>query len=115
MVYIPDDFENSGNRASAGGASNSGQLERVHELTWELFDEQITDHQMTELESLLLNDKTARDAYIQCVMLHADLTSHFATPASGQPAPSKTSKSPVLGFLNEAMPPMGLPSAEELK
>lgn len=73
--------------------------DRVEELTWALVDEQISDDEVTLLDSLLLSDAAARCRYIECVQLHADLFLHFAAkqPASEEQG---TSKSPVLGFLN---------------
>jgi hypothetical protein len=87
--------------------SNRVALERVQELTWALLDEQITDDEKSLLENALLSDVHAREAYIGCVQLHADLSAHFAG-AAAPPAPS--TKSPVLGFLNAGMPPLGLQS-----
>ena len=104
MAQFP---ENRGN----DDGSDSGPIGRVHDLSWALFDELITDDQMVELEGLLLNDTTARDAYIRCVQLHADLSSHFAKPAT--PNGGSSSKSPVLGFLNEGLPKFGIPTADD--
>jgi hypothetical protein len=94
------------------GSTASGPIERVHQLSWSLFDELITDEEMVELEGLLLNDSTARDAYIRCVQLHADLTSHYAEPAKTSGA---TSKTPILGFLNEGMTQFGTPTADDAR
>ena len=58
------------------------RFQRVQELTWALVDEQITDDQMDELEALLLGDSKARDAYVRCMQLHADLTTEFKKPAA---------------------------------
>jgi hypothetical protein len=82
---------------------DAGPIPRVHELTWALVDEQITDAQMEELEALLLGDSIARDAYIRCMQLHADLAMEFQKPT--QPA---TKSTPVLGFLGEAASLSGL-------
>jgi hypothetical protein len=91
-------------------------LERVQELTWALVDEQITDDELSLLDSLLLSDDKARARYVECVQLHAALTMHYATGAKAAGATSG-SKSPVLGFLNAGIPSMGfeLPPAEDLK
>jgi hypothetical protein len=70
--------------------------ERVQELTWALVDEQISDDEMGLLDNLLLSDDEARQTYIGCVQLHADLVSHYRKPAE-QTAP-RTGKSLVLGF-----------------
>jgi hypothetical protein len=82
--------------------------ERVQELTWALLDEQITDDEKSLLENALLSDVQAREAYIGCVQLHADLIAHFAENAT--PPAMASSKSPVLGFLNAGLPPLGLQS-----
>jgi len=97
-------------------ADDSTVLERVQELTWALVDEHITDDEMTLLESLLLSDDQARQRYIDCTRLHADLTLHYAKPIPTT-SDTGTSRSPVLGFLNAGIPPLGydLPPAEDLK
>ena len=69
--------------------------ERIQELTWALLDEQITDDEFGLLDNLLLSDDKARQSYVGCVQLHADLMAHFADPAK-----KKTAKgTQVLGFL----------------
>jgi hypothetical protein len=96
---------------NAENVGDSDQLDRVHELSWGLLDERLNGEEMAELEDLLQNDPTARESYIRCAQLHAELASYFA-PAHNS---GTAAKSPVLGFLNEAMPNLGLPAAEELK
>jgi hypothetical protein len=83
-------------------------LQRVQELTWALLDEQISTYEFSELDNTLLNDVQARETYVGCVQLHTDLLAHFARDAA-PPVPAST-KSPVLGFLNAGMPPLGLQS-----
>jgi len=75
--------------------------ERVQELSWALFDEQINDDELRLLENLLLSDDQARKTYVNCVQLHTDLAAHFARPA----APTAGDKTQVLGFLGGAVPP----------
>lgn len=75
--------------------------ERVQELSWALFDEQINDDDLRLLENLLLSDDKARKTYVDCVQLHTDLAAHFAKPA----AADQDAKTPVLGFLGSAFPP----------
>jgi hypothetical protein len=84
---------------------------RVHDLTWALFDELVTADELGELQGLLLNDSVAREAYIRCAQLHADLTTHFAMEAKSQGA--SKSKTPILSFLNEGLPKFGAPSTED--
>ena len=72
--------------------------ERVQELTWALVDDQLDADEMRLLETLLISDDRARDTYVHCVQLHADLMGHFA-PAS---APTAAGKSPILSFLGQA-------------
>jgi hypothetical protein len=87
---------------------SAGNIERVRKLTWSLVDEQITEGELALLDSLLSRDEQARATYIDCVQLHTDLAGHFAAQ---RPAPNPASaKSPVLGFLNAGMPPLGLHS-----
>lgn len=98
---------NKPQKDSASG--DNSVITRVHDLTWTLVDEQITEEQMKELEGLLLGDSLARDAYIRCIQLHADLTTEFQQP--NQKAKKST---PVLGFLGDAsLSGIDLPQAKD--
>jgi len=81
-------------------ANEETVLDRVQELTWAMVDDQINADEIRLLENLLLSDDQARDTYIHCVQLHADLISHFAKPE----APTTAGKMPVLGFLGDVTP-----------
>ncbi|HEX4414399.1 MAG TPA: hypothetical protein VH107_12270 [Lacipirellulaceae bacterium] len=85
------------------------KLDRAHELTWSLLDEQITDAEMSELENLLRTDKKALESYVRCMQLHADLASHFE-PAGKKSRGSDANSTPVLGFLNLNTPLTGVDS-----
>lgn len=81
--------------------ANSATIdERVQELSWALFDEQINEDELQLLEGLLLSDDNARKTYCNCVQLHTDLVAHFAKP---QPA-TADGRTQVLGFLGGAFP-----------
>src|SRR4051812_9395965 len=98
---------------SAKRADDGLISDRVQELTWALLDEQINDDEFMLLDNLLLSDEKARDSYIGCVQLHADLTSHFAAmPAKN--GSKVAGESQILGFLNLDAP-LGFesPTAEE--
>ena len=71
--------------------------ERVQELTWALLDEQISDDEFGLLDNLLLSDEKARQSYVGCVQLHAELMAHFADPAKKK----TTASTQVLGFLSD--------------
>lgn len=75
--------------------------ERVQELSWALFDEQINHDELQLLEGLLLSDDKARKTYCNCVQLHTDLITHFSKPV----AAGGDGKTQVLGFLGGALPP----------
>ena len=47
--------------------------DEVQELVWALIDEQATDGQIYRLEELLLENKEARQIYVMCMQMHADL------------------------------------------
>jgi hypothetical protein len=81
----------------------------VQELTWALIDDQIDSGELQLLESMLLSDEAARGEYLSCVQLHADLVAHFTQPAGKTAA----GKSPVLGFLNEGIPPINAQPAQQ--
>lgn len=116
MPGTPKDFDSSANRDSAGGSDVPIVTDRVQELTWALVDEGITDGEFALLDNLLLSDDNARETYLECMHLHADLMAHFAAPATKVgSAAAKTS--PILGFLNSGNSSMSLdlPSAEDAK
>jgi hypothetical protein len=52
---------------------NRKPVRRVHELTGKLVDERIRDSERSELHSLLTNSDEGRLAYIEAMLLHADL------------------------------------------
>lgn len=89
-------------------ADDATIVDRVQELTWSLVDDQITDDEVQLLEGLLLADDKARDTYIHCIQLHADLIGQFAKPES----PLAPGKSPVLAFLGGSVPPMDTQSSK---
>jgi hypothetical protein len=93
---------------SEGSNAEHTSPQRVQELTWALLDDQINADEFTELDNALLNDVQARQTYVGCVQLHRDLLAHFACYAA--PPASPSTRSPILGFLNAAMPPLGLQS-----
>lgn len=51
------------------------QLTEVQELVWALIDDQATDGEVHRLEELLLSSDEARQTYVLCMQMHADL--HF--------------------------------------
>ena len=55
MGQFSDDFNDG---------SEGQPLDRVHELSWALLDDHISDEGRAELENLLLNDPTARESYV---------------------------------------------------
>jgi hypothetical protein len=97
------------NSENTAGPDEGSKLDRTRELSWALLDEQIGDAEMSELELLLRTDGTARESYVRCMQLHADLASHFAPPAKRSPNPS-TKATPILGFLNMDTPFTGIDS-----
>ncbi len=69
----------------------------LDELIWGLIDETLGRHEVEELEVRLASDIAARERYIACCSLHADLLAEFRAPKeSGAPA------SPILGSLADA-------------
>jgi hypothetical protein len=86
----------------------------VESLTWALLDEQITQDEICLLDTLLLSDDAARNAYLGCVQLHTDLLFHFSEK-NEVAAGATATKSPILGFLNEGGLPFGVqpPNAED--
>lgn len=49
--------------------------DEVQELAWAVVDDLATEDQMHRLEELLLDDPEARNVYVTCMQMHADL--HF--------------------------------------
>jgi hypothetical protein len=92
------------------GENEDSQLDRTHELAWALLDDHITADERAELEKLLLEDATARESYIRCAQLHAELASFFADP---NPARGQTKlRTPVLGFLAKNFPQFNTPATD---
>jgi len=56
--------------------------DQLTELIWSLVDETIDEKQMAQLEDLLKHDPQAREIYIRCMALHADLHTIFDRNAS---------------------------------
>jgi hypothetical protein len=83
-------------------------LERVQELTWALLDGEISDDEVSLLDTLLLTGDDARNRYIECVQLHTDLMAHYAEPS--RRAGNGSAKSPVAGVLNAGSSLLGLPT-----
>ena len=106
---MADKQDESRGESSAQGADDGVVRDRVRELTWDLLDEQISNDEFRLLENLLLSDRKARDTYLGCVQLQADLMSHFAGTAVA--ADSRVAAKPaVLAFLDADLPPFGFPT-----
>jgi hypothetical protein len=45
----------------------------VQELAWAMIDEHASDQQVRRLEELLLQSSEARQTYVECMQMHADL------------------------------------------
>ncbi len=98
MGQSPQNADDSHDFTEEEFAGLEGQLDNTQELVWALLDDQISDANFAELEERLLADKAARETYIHCVQMHADLTTHFSEKAGQQTG------TPVLGFLGEGNP-----------
>ncbi|MEM9351675.1 MAG: hypothetical protein AAGA92_01555 [Planctomycetota bacterium] len=61
---------------------------------WGLIDQTIDNQEVAELETRLASDQSARERYLACCNLHADLLAEFRPPVD-----SPASASPVLGSL----------------
>jgi hypothetical protein len=83
-------------------------LERVQELTWSLLDGDISDDEVSLLDTLLLTGEEARNLYVDCVRLHTDLMIYHAKPEKAGTAGG--SNSSVLSFLGADSPTTNLPS-----
>jgi hypothetical protein len=98
MANKRDDSQFGGSQSSHD-ASEQTVLERVQELTWALLDEDITDDEMSLLDTLLLTGEAARNRYVECVQMHTDLMVHYAQPSKS----ADDSKPPVLSFLGNGV------------
>lgn len=111
---MAQESEDCPGKNSASNEQDRVIAERVQEITWALLDEHATQDDVALLENLLLSDDKARESYIGCVQLHADLMAHFAAPATAAGSIGRSAPA-VLGFLNAEMPPLSVqsPSAGE--
>jgi hypothetical protein len=83
-------------------------LERVQELTWALLDDNISDDEMSLLDTLLLTGDDARNRYIECVQMHTDLMAHYAAPGKS----GSTNGPAVLSLLKSGSSSLGAQSPE---
>jgi hypothetical protein len=95
---MTDKREERGGDESDKNADEGVISDRIQELTWALLDEQINDDEFNLLDTLLLSDEKARETYLGCTQLHADLMAHFAGPTEATRSQTPTAL-PVLGFL----------------
>jgi len=73
--------------------------DEVQELVWALVDDHATDEQVRRLEQMLLNSGEAREIYIKCMKLHADLHTFFRAENEGAAKPI----APII----DSLPPIG--------
>ncbi|MEX0867619.1 MAG: hypothetical protein WD030_09690 [Pirellulales bacterium] len=87
-------------------------LERVEELTWALVDDHIDEAEIAQLETLLLENESARKTYVECMQMHADLHFMFNQKA-GATVRSGSSRLPaaVVNALPMASAAMPIPGA----
>lgn len=87
-------------------------LDRVQELTWALLDQQISDDELSLLDTLLLTGDSARNRYLECIQLHTDLLGHFdqKSPAANMGG----ADSPVLSFLGPSPAGLEFPSTRSV-
>ena len=52
-------------------------LARLDELSSQLFDDELNDEQVRELNGLLTDNPEARSRYVESSLLHADLMEYF--------------------------------------
>jgi hypothetical protein len=83
-------------------------LERVQELTWALLDDEITEDDVSLLDTLLLTGESARNRYVECVQLHTDLMTHFAN--EGESDGKGGEKLQIMSFLNASSSNINMPS-----
>lgn len=79
----------------------------VQELVWALVDEQATPEQAKRLESLLLEDDSARHIYALCMQMHADL--HFLLSNQKTPETNKRTTIKAKGT-RAALPVVDMPA-----
>jgi len=107
----------------------SDMSDEVQELVWALIDEQATEEQVQRLEQLLLDNREARQIYIACMQMHADLHyllggKKFELPEAlkeamaakqSQQQTSAAAKAPQQGaplpLVDLPIPPTGMPNS----
>jgi hypothetical protein len=85
--------------AQSFDAIDDSPISRAELLVNMLVDDCISEHEFTELSSMLEASPDVRKLYIETVALHVDLMQHF-----GNHDESPIGKSPVLSFLGDLMP-----------
>jgi hypothetical protein len=104
MASNPDQFRASAEKSKT--EQNETVQERVRELTWALLDQYASDDDLQLLDSLLLSDDGARQAYLGCVQLHSDLLAYFA-PKAESAAAASNARPRILGHLDNTLPTIG--------
>ncbi len=87
-------------------------INEVQELVWALVDDQATDQQVRRLEELLLENQQARQVYVQCMQMHADLHYMLSGKQPRLPIPlQKKAAQPVEAKSRPPLPTVELPPA----
>jgi hypothetical protein len=74
----------------------NGEETETQRLTWAVLDENITQKELKRLEQLLLEDSEARQTYINCVQMHADLMEFYGQqPKESSPGKKVQKKVPT--------------------
>lgn len=64
------------------------EMSEIQDLVWTMIDDELTDDQLRRLEQLVRDDPEARETYVRCMQMHADLSIFFSekrAQESGQP------------------------------
>ena len=75
---------------------------RAEQLIWSLLDENISQDDKSELETMLQDHEAVKELYLNCVQLHTELLEHYGSLPKAKL--DNLPNSPVLGSLGDAMP-----------
>lgn len=70
-------------------------LDEAEQLIWSLLDDQLSEEGVLKLESLIREHISVREAYLNCISLHAELNDYFGKPFRNMTQSGTTTELPA--------------------
>lgn len=88
-------------------ANSNSLLDEAEQMIWALLDDEITDQDVKKLETMLADNETVRQRYIECTQLHVDLKEHFG-PNTSTDIPASNGSGIISKLIAEHLPTPGI-------